>query len=135
MKRQFSLLTILLLVFSYTIALAQNADAQVKEIVKSFRDHKNVEISFNYQYVTDANNRSEWQEGKAYLQGEAYKVIMKEQENSSDGTTIWCYLVDDEEVMVSNATEIAILTMVTSIFFDLTVSGSRSIFPIPFFFA
>lgn len=105
MKRQFSLLTILLLVFSYTIALAQNADAQVKEIVKSFRDHKNVEISFNYQYVTDANNRSEWQEGKAYLQGEAYKVIMKEQENSSDGTTIWCYLVDDEEVMVSNATE------------------------------
>lgn len=105
MKRQLSLLAALLLAFTSTIALAQNADDQVKKIVKSLRDHKNVEMTFNYQYVTDPSNRSDMQEGKAYLQGEAYKVILKEQQNISDGTTIWCYLVDDGEVMVSDATE------------------------------
>lgn len=105
MKRQLSLLAAFLLAFTATVAFAQNADDQVKKIVQSFRDPKNVELSFTYQYVTDGNQRTDLQEGKAYLQGEAYKVIMKEQENSSDGTTIWCYLVDDEEVLVSNATE------------------------------
>ena len=105
MKRQLSLLAALLLVFTATLAMAQKADDQVKKIVKSFRDHKNVVIDFTYEYVADDDKHSDLQEGKAYLQGEAYKVIMKEQHNISDGTTIWCYLVDDEEVMVSDATE------------------------------
>ena len=105
MKRQLSLLAALFLAFTAPIAMAQNADNQVKKIVKSFRDHKNVVIDFTYEYVADDDKHSDLQEGKAYLQGEAYKVIMKEQHNISDGTTIWCYLVDDEEVMVSDATE------------------------------
>lgn len=36
------------------------------------------------------------------MQGEQYKVIMNEQQTISDGNVIWSYLVDDQEVMVSN---------------------------------
>ena len=39
------------------------------------------------------------------LQGEAYKIEMTDQQTISDGKTIWSYLIDDEEVMVSNASE------------------------------
>ena len=100
------LLTGILLLFSTLVSIAQNSASEaVKKIAQSLRDHKNVEMTFTYQYVTDANDSSEKQDGKAYLQGEAYKIIMKEQQNISDGTTIWCYLVDDGEVMVSDATE------------------------------
>lgn len=106
MRKRFSILAGLLLLLTATAVMAQNnAHETVKKIAQSLRDPKNVEMTFTYQYVDDANNGSDLQEGKAYLQGEAYKVIMKEQENISDGTTIWCYLVDDQEVLVSNATE------------------------------
>jgi outer membrane lipoprotein-sorting protein len=106
MKKHLQLILGILLVSVANLASAQtNANETVKRIVKSFRDKKNVELSFNYQYVVDASNQSDVQQGTAYLQGEAYKIILKEQQTISDGKTIWSYLVDDEEVMVSNATD------------------------------
>ena len=106
MKKHLQLILGILLVSVASIASAQsNANETVKRIVKSFRDKKNVELSFDYQYVVDASNQSDVQQGTAYLQGEAYKIILKEQQTISDGKTIWSYLVDDEEVMVSNTTD------------------------------
>ena len=91
--------------FVMLAASAQNPNDVINHVVKSFRDPKNVELSFNYRYVVDADTPSEELSGKAYLQGEAYKLILKEQETISDGTTIWSYLVDEAEVMVSDVTE------------------------------
>ena len=106
MKKHLQIILGILLVSVASLASAQtNANETVKRIVKSFRDKKNVELRFDYQYVVDANNQSDVQQGTAYLQGEAYKIILKEQQTISDGTTIWSYLVDDEEVMVSNTTD------------------------------
>lgn len=106
MKKYLQIILGILLVSVTSLASAQtNASETVKRIVKSFRDRKNVELSFNYQYIVDASNTSDVQQGTAFLQGEAYKIILKEQQTISDGKTIWTYLVDDEEVMVSNATE------------------------------
>ena len=106
MKKHLQIILGILLVSVASLASAQtNANETVKRIVKSFRDKKNVELSFNYQYVVDASNQSDVQQGTAYLQGEAYKIILKEQQTISDGKTIWSYLVDDEEVMVSNTTD------------------------------
>ncbi len=104
MKKQLSLLAALLLTIT-SFSFAQNADAEVKKIVKNFRDPKNVALSFTYQYVIDDNDNQEAQKGEAYFQGESYKIIMKEQQTISDGKTIWTYLVDDGECMVSDASE------------------------------
>ena len=91
---------------SASIANAQTlAGEVVNGIVQSFRNHRNVEMSFSYHYMSDPANVSEEMEGKAYLQGEAYKLLLKDQHTISDGVTIWSYLVEDEEAMVSNATE------------------------------
>ena len=62
-------------------------------------------MSFAYQISPDGQNLGEAEKGKAWLQGEAYKIEMVEQQNISDGQTIWTYLIDEEEVMVSNASE------------------------------
>lgn len=96
----------LLLLFAAQAVTAQNsADVLVRAFVDQIKSHKNVEMTFSYQFSPDGKNFSEAENGKAWLQGESYKIEMAEQHNISDGKTIWTYLIDEEEVMVSDATE------------------------------
>lgn len=105
MKRHHRILASLLLLLAPIVSAAQNdADAKVKSIAQSLRDPKNVEITFDYHF-NEGGKASETQSGKAYLQGEAYKILMNEQETYSDGNTIWTYLIEDGEVLVSSTTE------------------------------
>lgn len=100
-----NIIACLFLLFATQAVTAQNnAEALIRLMVDQMKSHKNVEMDYKYQI--NANGlTTESQQGKAWLQGEAYKVEMVEQQMISDGKTIWTYLVDDEEVMVSNATE------------------------------
>jgi outer membrane lipoprotein-sorting protein len=85
------------------MAFAQgDASGVVKKITKSFRDKKNAEIIFDYHYEMDSITKTEVQEGTAYLQGESYKILQKEQQTVCDGTTIWTYLIEEEEVVISS---------------------------------
>ena len=85
---------------------AQNdAEAFIRLIINQLKSHKNVEMTFNYQISPDGKNFDESEKGHAWLQGEAYKVEMGDEQTISDGKTIWLYLVDEEEVMISNATD------------------------------
>ena len=88
-----------------TLKAQNSADALVRTFVEQLKKHQNVELVFNYQLSADGENLTETQKGHAWLQGEAYKIELAEQQNISDGKTIWTYLVDEEEVMVSNATD------------------------------
>jgi chaperone LolA len=100
-----NILACLLLLFAAQAVSAQNnADAIIRVLVDQIKSHKNVEMAFSYQIGAD-KNLSESQKGHAWLQGEAYKTEMADQQTISDGKTIWLYLIDDEEVMVSNASE------------------------------
>ena len=101
-----NILACLLLLFAAQAVKAQNnADAIIRVLVDQIKSHKNVEMIYNYQLSTDGKNLGEAEKGHAWLQGEAYKIELQEQQTISDGKTIWSYLIDDEEVMVSNATE------------------------------
>ena len=100
-----NILACLFLLFATQAVTAQNnAEAIVRLLVDQMKSHKNVEMSYTYQVDLEGVT-TEAQQGKAWLQGEAYKVEMVEQHIISDGKTIWTYLVDDEEVMVGNATD------------------------------
>lgn len=94
------------LVFAAQAVSAQNnAEKIIRVMVDQMRGHKNVEMAFNYQISPDGKTLGESEKGHAWLQGEAYKIEMTDQQTISDGKTIWSYLIDDEEVMVSNASE------------------------------
>ncbi len=101
-----NIIVCLVLLFATQVVTAQNnAEAVIRLMVDQVKSHKNVEMAFSYQISPDGKNYTESEKGHAWLQGEAYKIEMAEQQTISDGKTIWSYLVDDEEVMVSNATD------------------------------
>ena len=105
MKKK-NLIACLLLLFAAQVVSAQNnADALIRVLVDQIKSHKNVEMAFSYQLSPDGKTLGDSEKGHAWLQGEAYKVEMAEQQTISDGQSIWTYLIDDEEVMISNATE------------------------------
>ena len=104
MKSKNIIASLVLLFAAQALTAQNNAEAIVRLLVDQMKNHKNVEMSYKYQ-VDIEGQTTEAQQGKAWLQGEAYKVEMVEQQIISDGKTIWTYLVDDEEVMVSNASE------------------------------
>ena len=101
-----SIIACLILLFATQAITAQNnADMLIRLVVDQLKSHKNVEMVFNYQISPDGKNLGECEKGRAWLQGEAYKIEMANQQTISDGKTIWSYLIEDEEVMVSNATD------------------------------
>ena len=105
MKTKNIIICLFLLFAAQAVSAQNNAEALVRVMVDQVKSHKNVEMAFSYQISPDGKNYSDSEEGHAWLQGNAYKIEMVEQQSISDGTTIWTYLVDDEEVMVSDATE------------------------------
>ena len=104
MKTRNIIACLFLLFVTQAVTAQNNAEALIRLMVNQMKSHKNVEMDYKYQ-ISSEGLTTEIQQGKAWLQGEAYKVEMVEQQMISDGKTIWTYLVDDEEVMVSNATE------------------------------
>lgn len=105
MKTKNIIACLFLLMATQAVHAQNNADAIIRLIVGQIKSHKNVEMSFSYQISPDGRTFGESEKGHAWLQGEAYKIEMTNQQTISDGTTIWSYLIEDEEVIVSNATE------------------------------
>ena len=105
MKIKNSIACIALAFAAQAVSAQNNAEKIIRVMVDQMRSHKNVEMVFNYQISPDGKTLGESEKGHAWLQGEAYKIEMTDQQTISDGKTIWSYLIDDEEVMVSNASE------------------------------
>ena len=105
MKARKFIAGLVLLLAAQAVTAQNNADAIIHLMVDQLKSHKNVEMRFTYQISPDGRTLGDSQQGHAWLQDEAYKIEMADQQTISDGTTIWSYLIDDEEVMVSNASE------------------------------
>ena len=105
MKTKSIIACLFLLLAGQTLTAQNNAEALIRLLVNQLKSHKNVEMVFNYQVSPDGKNLSNSQKGHAWLQGEAYKVEMTEQQTISNGKTIWSYLIEEEEVMISNASD------------------------------
>ena len=104
MKARNFIASLVLLFATQAVSAQNNAEAIIRLMVNQMKSHKNVEMTYKYQVSTEGIT-TENQQGKGWLQSEAYKVEMVEQQIISDGKTIWNYLIDEEEVMISNATE------------------------------
>ena len=105
MKTKNIIACLFLLFVAQAVTAQNNADALVKQLVDQVKGHKNMEMVFKYQISPDGKNLGDQQEGHAWLAGESYKIEMADQQTISDSKTIWSYLINDEEVMVSDATE------------------------------
>ena len=84
--------------------MAQSAEDFLNKVIEKNKSYNDISIIFNYRYG-NSEDVSEKMKGFAYMKGEAYLLKMDGQEMISDGTTLWTYLIDEQEVMISEVSE------------------------------
>ena len=95
------LLIFSILALTYS-AKAQNAETLFKNAVDKLKSYNNIEITFDYNMINTEAGIFETMEGAGVLQGDAYVLHILGQDIICDGTTIWTYNADAEEVMISD---------------------------------
>ena len=105
MKTKNIIVCIAFLFAAQAVNAQNNAEMIIRLLINQMKSHKNVEMTFNYQLSPDEKTVIEGEKGHAWLQGDAYKIELADQHTISDGKTIWTYLIEDEEVMISNAAD------------------------------
>ncbi len=105
MRKKFFIIEGIILLMLASGTLSAQSNKAIKDFAQSARSHKNIEVSFTYKITGDPKHPEDTKEGKAYVQDKAFKVILDDQQTISDGKTIWRYLIEDEEVMIGDATD------------------------------
>lgn len=85
---------------------AQAQDAKAKSILDKvstkFKGYNSVKANFSLN-ITDAKGKSKGsRNGTFLLKGNKYRVNMPEQQIICDAKSIWTYLVDNQEVQITN---------------------------------
>lgn len=91
-----------LVLFASLSAYCQKADEMFRSVVDGIKAFKNIEISFEYKMTNDVVGINETITGSGFLQGDAYRLNLGSQILICDGNTLWTYLPDDAEVMISD---------------------------------
>lgn len=99
--KKYLLLIISILTFTAN-TFAQDAEQVFKAAVDKLKSYDNIEIAFDYQMINTAAGIDELMTGTGHLQGDSYKLNIAGQEMICDGTTLWTYMPDSQEVMVSS---------------------------------
>ncbi|MDA3943626.1 MAG: outer membrane lipoprotein carrier protein LolA [Bacteroidetes bacterium] len=97
------LVSFLLLFFS--LHAQQSADDLLKQVIDKTKSYSSIKVEFDYRMLNEDAGIDEVKSGVVIISGDAYKLMMAEQTVISDGVTIWTYLEDSEEVMISNAAD------------------------------
>ena len=130
MKKVTAIIGIILTVMVGAAQAQTMANQLVKNTIDNINKHKNVEFVFDYDMSNETIAVTESASGTAYMQGEAYRMEIEGQQIISDGKTLWTYLIDDEEVMVSNPTDddniITPIKMLTTYDKDYTIKYGKS---------
>ena len=104
MNKRILLLAGIFLLLATNVLNAQDANKILNNFYKSLKSHKNIEVSFTLQEISNGKVQEE-EEVTAYFQKDAYKLLSESQHIISDGKVVWTYLPEEQEVMVSNVTE------------------------------
>jgi chaperone LolA len=96
------------LIFSLLISgvIMSQSDKEAAELLKNVIDktasYENFKAELTYTMVNTDMDINEKKSGFVYVQGDKYRIEMESQVIISDATTVWTYLPDSEEVMVSS---------------------------------
>src|SRR5690606_7858617 len=91
------------LVFLFQDALSQydpKALATLEAMSAKFKAMGAFEANFSYTLTNDVDNINEEFKGKMTVKGDKYRLSLPEQEVINNGTTLWTYLPDANEVNI-----------------------------------
>jgi outer membrane lipoprotein-sorting protein len=106
--RKFVILLLLLFVTSFGFGQVGNpkdpkAKAVLDKVSETNKSYSTIQIDFTFRLVNKTNAIDETQDGKVWIKGEKYKLLLPGIERYSDGKTVWTYLTDDSECQISDA--------------------------------
>ncbi len=83
----------------------KNADKLLENVINKLSEYTNFKANLSYTMINTEMGIDEEKTGLIFIQGDSYRLEMEGQVIISDGTTIWTWLKDSEEVMVSNTSD------------------------------
>lgn len=95
------LITLLIIVLSTNLfAQDQVAKDVLKRMSETSNSYKNMTFTFTFTFENKSQNITETQNGILVIQGESYRIEMKEQIIINNGESQWVYLTDMNEVQI-----------------------------------
>ncbi len=99
--RYIALLTIIMLAAFDTSAQDKNAEKLLKTLAEKHNAYENITADFTFHYKNlQTESENEWT-GKIIMQGEKYKLELKNSTIYFDGKTLWNHLHGPNEVNIS----------------------------------
>jgi len=83
----------------------KEAQALLKKVIDKVAAYDNFKAELSYTMVNVSMDINEKKTGTIYVKGDSYRIEMEGQIIISDGKTIWTYIQDSQEVMVSDVDE------------------------------
>ncbi len=105
-KMRIILITVIL--FITTVISAQSdkkAEELLQKVIDKMSSYNNFKAELSYTMVNKEMDIDEKKTGLIYVMDDSYRIEMEGQIIISDSKTIWTYLVDSDEVMISNVEE------------------------------
>lgn len=102
MKKFSVLIFSFLLAFSITAQTDKKASGILDAVSARTKSYKSIQIDFTYSMENKKENVSEKFTGTLLSKGDKYKLSVSGQDVISDGTLVWTYLKDANEVQINN---------------------------------
>lgn len=107
MKSMKNIVLLFALVFSLSAFGQSNKEAEelVKEVINKISSYENFQADLSYTMVNNEMDINEKKTGSIIVSGEKYRIEMEGQIIICDGVSLWTYIVDSQEVMLSNVSD------------------------------
>lgn len=119
---------IFLLIFGILASItvqAQSAQEFFNNMIDKIKSYQDMSFVFNYSIISEDADLNEKMNGYASIKGDSYLLNLGDQVMISNGKLVWNYLIDEQEVMISEATEdnnASPIAMLNSFSQDVTAS-------------
>lgn len=96
----------ILLIITLTISLsAQNAEKVLEDLSAKTNSFNNIKATFTYKMNNQEAGIDEVTNGTLMVSGEKYRLNIAGQEIISNGSTLWTYIPDSDEVQINDVSE------------------------------
>lgn len=98
------ILTIVAILIAGTIMAQSDKEAAklLEDVINNISSYNNFKANLSITMVNSDMGIDEKKSGVIFVQGDGYRIEMEGQSIISDGSTIWTFIEDSEEVMISN---------------------------------
>jgi len=83
----------------------KKAEQLLENVINKTASYDNLKAELSYTMVNREMDINEKKSGVIYVKGDSYRIEMEGQIIISDGATVWTFIVDSDEVMVSDVDE------------------------------